>query len=349
VNRPVQATLTATVVVLAVGVAGAATIGFGGDSPTTTNSTAPAPATAPVTRTTLTETRQVAGTLDYGEQVMVNGRGSGVITWLPPLGAVISRGRPVYKADNRPVSLFYGGLPLFRQLRPGDTGDDVTEVERNLAALGYTAITVDKTYTAATATAVRHWRRNLGLTPTGVFDPADVVRAPAALRVTALPAHLGDPARGPVLAYTGTTRMVHIALDVALQGLVKRGVTATVTLPDGRTVNGKVASIGTVATAGETPTDPATIAVTVSLTDQAALGSLDQAPVVVRVVSASVKDALTVPVAALVALSEGGYGVQVVTGSNSRYVPVHLGMFANGRVQITGEGITEGILVGVPS
>ncbi|GIF98857.1 peptidoglycan-binding domain-containing protein [Catellatospora citrea] len=346
---PVRATLVTGTAVAVAGAVAAAAIGFGGDPPATTDGTAPAPSTAAVTRATLTQTQQVNGTLDYGEPVTVNGRGSGVITWLPAPGAVIRRGKPVYKADNRPVSLFYGGLPLYRPLRAGDTGDDVHEVESNLAALGHTGFTVDDTYTASTAAAVRKWQKSAGRPQTGVFDPVDVVRAPAELRVTTLSGHLGDPADGPVLAYTGTTRMVRIALDVGLQGLVKQGVSATVTLPGGKTVDGTVTTVGSVATAGQAPSDPATIAVTVTLADQSALGALDQAPVGVKLVSASVPDALTVPVAALVALSEGGYGVQVVTGAASRYVPVQLGMFANGRVQITGEGITEGTLVGVPS
>src|SRR6266540_3046761 len=125
-----------------------------------------------------------------------------------------------------PERLFYGGLPLFRQLHTGDTGDDVKEVEENLAALGYTGFTVDQTYTAATASMVRKWQHDTSLTQTGVFDPAD----------------------GPILTYTGTTRMVRIALDVALQGLVKQGITATVTLPDRKTVNGTVGTVGAVAT-----------------------------------------------------------------------------------------------------
>jgi hypothetical protein len=68
----------------------------------------------------------------------------------------------------------------------------------------------------------------------------------------------------------------------------------------------------------------------------------------VALVSAHVDNVLTVPVAALVALAEGGYGVQVVDGSTTRYVAVRTGMFANGRVEIAGEGITAGTLVGVP-
>jgi peptidoglycan hydrolase-like protein with peptidoglycan-binding domain len=324
----------------------AAAYGFGGGPPTTA-ATAPTLATVAVTRTTLTQTQQVMGTLDYGAPATVSG-GGGVVTWLPALGAVIRRGEPVYRVDNRPVPLFYGGLPLYRQLRVGDTGEDVREVEQNLAALGYRGITVDASYTAATASAVRKWQKDTGRAPTGVFDPADVVMA-TELRVASLAAHLGDAADGPILAYTGTTRMVRIALDVALQSLVKEGIAATVTLPDGAPVNGTVATVGSVATAGRAPEDPATIAVTVTLADQSRLGALDQAPVGVKLVSATLENVLTVPVVALVALAEGGYGVQVVTGTTSRYVAVQLGMFANGRVQITGEGITEGLLVGVPS
>ena len=334
--------------VVAAAVAGAA-VGLGGGSAGAGRGTGPVLATAPVTRATLTQTQQVNGTLGYGAPVTVTGAGSGVITWLPAPGAVIGRGQPVYKADNQPVPLFYGRLPLYRPLQAGDTGADVTEVERNLAALGYTGVTVDGYYTAATAAAVWQWQHDLGLTPTGVLTPAEVVLAPGKLRVASLAAHLGDPATGPALTYTGTRRVVQVALDVALQRLARRGAAATVTLPDGSTVGGRVATVGAVATAGTAATDPATIAVTVTIAHQAALGRLDLAPVTVKLTSARVENVLTVPVAALVALAGGGYGVQVVTGTATRYVPVQLGMFAGGRVQVTGPGLAAGTRVGVPS
>jgi multidrug efflux pump subunit AcrA (membrane-fusion protein) len=62
------------------------------------------------------------------------------------------------------------------------------------------------------------------------------------------------------------------------------------------------------------------------------------------------ENVLTVPVAALLALAEGGYGVEVVQGSTSTYVPVTTGLFADGRVEISGGGtaIAEGTRVGMP-
>jgi multidrug efflux pump subunit AcrA (membrane-fusion protein) len=64
-------------------------------------------------------------------------------------------------------------------------------------------------------------------------------------------------------------------------------------------------------------------------------------------VSQARKDVLAVPVAALLALPNGGYGVQVVQGGATRIVPVKTGMFAAGRVEVSG-GIAQGVMVGVP-
>jgi peptidoglycan hydrolase-like protein with peptidoglycan-binding domain len=328
--------------------AAVAAAGFGGtDTPPAAATDAP-PATTTVTRMTLTQTVQVNGTLGYGADVTVTGRAHGTITWLPAAGATVHRGQSVYRADNLPVPLWYGDLPLYRTLQSGVTdGPDVKEVEQNLAALGYTGFTVDNKYTSATASAVRRWQHDLGLTETGTVDPAAVVLAHDAIRVATARAPLGDQAGGPVLTYTDTTRVVTIPLDVSKQDLVKPGVAATVTLPDGPNVSGTVQNVGSVATAGGQG-NPATIDVTVQIADQSGLGTLDQAPVDVTLVSAKADNVLTVPVAALVALAEGGYGVQVVTGSTTRYVAVQTGMFANGRVEISGPDITAGTVVGVP-
>jgi hypothetical protein len=54
-------------------------------------------------------------------------------------------------------------------------------------------------------------------------------------------------------------------------------------------------------------------------------------------------------VAALLALAEGGYGVEIVSGSTSRIVAVETGLFADGRVEVAGADLTEGMTVGMPS
>ena len=79
------------------------------------------------------------------------------------------------------------------------------------------------------------------------------------------------------------------------------------------------------------------------------LAGLDQATVQVDFTASKRENVLTVPVAALLALSEGGYGVQVVEGGKTRIIAVETGLFADGRVEVSGDGLREGMTVGMPS
>lgn len=354
-RRRARAAVVAGAAVAVVAAAAAATVGFGGRSEgTAARSTLP-PALGEVTRATLVDYETVSGELGYGDATGVSARGTGTLTWLPALGAPVKRGQQLWRADDQPVVLLYGRLPMYRPLASGTSGADVKQFEENLKALGYTGFTVDDDYSSATADAVRRWQEDLGVPETGRVEPARVVYATGEVRVSALAAHLGDPASGAVLSYTGTTRVVSIDLAVDDQRLAVKGAKATVTLPSGSTVDGVVDSVGTVATAAEsgngqdqTATE-STIEVVVTVADQPALGSLEQGPVDVQLVAEERADVLTVPVAALVALREGGYGVQVVEGSQARYVAVEVGLFAGGRVEVRGEGLAPGTQVGIPT
>jgi len=318
------------------------------------------PATARITKEDLAETETVDGTLGYGDERLATSGLPGVVTWLPAEGSTVSRGKPLYRVDNLPVVLMYGSLPPYRTLRSGDEGVDVKELESNLAALGYDGITVDEEFTDATADAVKQWQADLGLAETGRVELGRIQMASASVRVAALKAETGArtaPGKA-VLSYTGTKRVVAIDLEVTHQNLARKGAKVTVTLPDGKRAKGTVTTVGTVARtpSGSTGTgqpagstdDTATVDVTVTLDDAKIAGSLDAAPVDVEFVSAEHKGVLTVPVASLLALREGGYGVEIVEGGTTRLVAVEVGLFAGGRVEVKGPDIAEGLTVGVP-
>jgi peptidoglycan hydrolase-like protein with peptidoglycan-binding domain len=328
----------------------AGTVGFGA-TPAASSSTLP-PATTTVARGTLVATDNVDGTLGYGDETVVSAHANGTITALPALGATVKRGQAVFRVDDLPIPLLYGRQPVYRRLAPGVEGADVTQFEKELAALGYTGFTVDDSYTSATAAAVKQWQEDLGLDETGTIDVGQVVVAPSPIRVSKLTAGLGDNASGPVLSYTGTSRRVSVDLDVAKQDLAKVGAAATVQLPNGTTVPGKVSAVGTVATstpASQGQQATTTVEVEVTLNDQSKLGSYDEAPVSVTLVAEQRENVLVVPVSALLALAEGGYGVQIVDNGQTRIVAVKTGLFANNKVEISGDGITEGTVVGMPS
>jgi peptidoglycan hydrolase-like protein with peptidoglycan-binding domain len=248
--------------------------------------------------------------------------------------------------------LMYGTMPAYRTLGPGDDGADVEQLERNLDALGYTGFDVDEDFTEATADAVREWQEKLGLAETGRVDLGRVVFAPGAVRVDTVTAGLGAPAAPglAVLDYTGTARLVTAELELSDQTLVTEGARVSVTLPDGTRVAGKVDEVDTVIEpAADQNTEPETkLEAVISLVDQSAARDLMAAAVDVAFTASERKDVLTVPVTALVALAEGGYGVEVVESSGTRYVPVSTGLFSGGRVEVEGVGIDEGTRVGVP-
>jgi hypothetical protein len=136
---------------------------------------------------------------------------------------------------------------------------------------------------------------------------------------------------------------VSIDLDVAERGFVTVGTGATVKLPSGTSVS----SIGTVAQT-KSGSDTSTVEVVVFVADRASSARSTRP----RSRSGSRRASARTywpPISALLALPEGGYGVQVVNGGSTRTVAVQPGMFAGGRVEIGGGGITAGTVVGVPA
>ncbi|MGW1657147.1 peptidoglycan-binding protein [Streptomyces atratus] len=248
-------------------------------------------------------------------------------------------------------------------------GMDVNQFETNLSALGYSGFTVDETYSSLTAAAVKRWQKDLGLPQTGEVDAGDIVYAPGPVRIASTGVRVGADAVGNPLSYTSTSRMVDVDAPASDMNWARRGSEVTVELPDGRSVKGKVTRVGKDASApggggtdsgggadgggdGGSGAKAATVSVVIAFDDQSSLGRLDSGPVTVRHVVAQHKDVLTVPVAALVALAEGGHGLELAEGSEGggtgRFVPVKTGLFADGRVEVSGPQVHEGMKVRIP-
>jgi multidrug efflux system membrane fusion protein len=307
------------------------------------------PLTAAVKRETLIDTKDADGELGYGDTTERACRLSGTITWLAADESVVRRGKPLYRVDDDPVVLLYGTLPAYRTLSSGDTGRDVKQFEKNLWALGYRGFTVDRTYSSATASAVRDWQDDLGLEETGTVDPARVVFASGPVRVAGHSVSAGAAAQPgtAVLDTTGTGRVATVELDISDQRLARKGASVQVTLPDGTETRGRITDVDTVVTPAEGQQE-ATTSLSVTIGFAKAPKGLDQAAVTVAFVASERKDVLTVPLAALLALAEGGYGLQVVEAGTTRFVAVETGLFADGRVEVSGGGITAGTMVGLP-
>uniref|UniRef100_UPI003523D8A5 peptidoglycan-binding protein n=1 Tax=Streptomyces sp. PU_AKi4 TaxID=2800809 RepID=UPI003523D8A5 len=231
-------------------------------------------------------------------------------------------------------------------------GMDVLQFETNLAALGYTGFTVDERFTARTADAVERWQKSLGIPETGRVGIGDVIYSAGKVRIGRPGVRLGEAVTENALTYTGTARKVVVDASAADASWAVRGAAVRVRLPDGKTVGGEVASVGRQASAPEGGSGEdgsgqggATVPVTVTIEDQKSVGRLESGPVTVEYVGREAKDVLTVPVAALVALAEGGHGLETADGG---FVAVKTGLFADGKVEVSGSAVRAGLKVRIP-
>jgi hypothetical protein len=378
----------AVVVVAAAGLGGADGAGvFRSPTPAVSNS-GYATGTAAVTRGSLTEQTQEDATLgDAGSYTVLvpgasgsggpagSGSGSQTFTWLPSVGQVIRQGQEVYQVSGTPVVLLYGNVPAYRDLSEGMTGADVTELNTDLVRLGYAGSAALGPrpgwdyFSGETAYALGLLQAHLGLGVTGTLPLGQAVFLPGAIEVTGLgsgvvPGASATSGAAVVLTGSSLTPVVTADLDASLQTEVAAGDKVSVTLPDGSVTPGVISSVSTASVAsssssssssgngqgpGSSGSGPATITVVVSLSDPAAAGNLNQAPVDVTITTGSVSNVLIVPVDALLAQPGGRYAVEVTGPGGHHLVSVTPGLFddAAGTVQVTGN-LTPGQRVVVP-
>ena len=166
---------------------------------------------------------------------------------------------------------------------------------------------------------------------------------------------------------TSSTHLVAtVDLDASKQSEAKVGEKVTVEMPAGNTLNGKIIAVSPVAQSssdsgssgssgsGASSSDSSsssssgsgtsTVPVTVALHGHHKGAGLDQAAVSVNFAQASAKNVLSVPVTALLATAGGNYAVQEAAAPH-KVIPVKVGLFAAGYVQISGSGINSGLQV----
>jgi hypothetical protein len=362
----------AVVLVLAVGAGGAAiaiTKPFGDDArPPARVGTGTALAT--VREGPLSSQVNQNGTLSFkaqsdGTPYPVINQARGIYTWVPPVGKQIKCGQWLYRVEDRPIPLLCGKNPAYRALSEGDSGWDVRQLNAALVSLHYAKRSEldpkSDDFDSETAEAVENLQDHLGVDETGELKLGDAVFLPGPLWIQKVTGKIGTRSGpgAPVLQATTTGREVRVDLNAAQQSEVKAGDRAQITLPDNRVTAGVVDRIGTIASSqdsgsgadSDSGSSAATLPVYITLKHPKDAGKLDQAPVQVQITTGGVKNALIVPVTALIGRAGGGYAVETVDAQNVPHlVPVTLGLFddADGLVQVTGN-LTAGQHVVVPA
>jgi hypothetical protein len=142
--------------------------------------------------------------------------------------------------------------------------------------------------------------------------------------------------------------VVTVKVDASKRNLVAAGDTVDIELPGGKRIPGTVDSVGTSASSESNGAggggDPE---VQVTITPNGSTDGLDGSPVDVYVTRRKAENVLAVPVGALLALAEGGYGVELA--ESRELVAVETGLFADGMVEVRGDGLEPGVKVVVPA
>lgn len=321
-------------------------------------------ATDTVTKGDLQGQTSVSGTLRYSDSRKFKSGFEGVLIQVPASGAVLTQGDVLYRTGNETAYLMRGNLPAWRSFEAGmEDGEDIRQLETALRDLGYFDYEPDDHFSWATTSAILKWQKDLDLPRTGTLPLGRIVFTPGDLRVGTVTARVGDriAADAELFDVTSTTQVVDANIKLSDQKLAVAGTAVTIKLPDAKKTAGKITSVGTPtekssgsgsgsgAGSGSGESKERVIPITVTLTDASATTNFQEVSVTVDLPSEKRTGVLSVPVGALLALSADQYGVEIVeAGGTTRKVPVTIGLFAGGRVEISGKDISEGQRVVVP-
>jgi len=267
-----------------------------------------------------------------------------VVELLVGVGDAVSQGTPVMVVRTQRVA----GSGLTADSEAPSSSADVLQLQEALVRLGY-SVPTDGVAGSETAAAIAAWQSDLGAEVDGVVDLGEVIFLPEPVRVIEASLTIGSPVNdgSAVLATSSSSSVVLVDLPADDQDLLEVGLEVIVEMPDGTEVPAIVTEISGIAVrnaAGEVVFET-----TIELIDETVGADLDQAPVDVLVVTDSRSQVLAVPVTALLALAEGGYAVEVEqSGGSVGLVGVEPGLYADGWVEVTTDGLTAGDLVVVP-
>ena len=306
-----------------------------------------------VVRKDIVETKKVQATVGFGTAITLPIEAEGLVTWAPPVGSALTSGDVIVEVSGRPVVLVVGESPLYRPLRlvgrfevdeartrlGQQTGVDVGQLQRYLVSEGFDdkgRMTADEVFGTSTQRAVKAWQTSIGHPATGVVDASQLVFMSSdvvlqtGFTVGQAFAPVDVTGTGTILHVVGSTSlrdffpvgdMIELATEPPVVGEVVRSTRVANDNGDG------VSQLIEISVAGVNP---------------------DELGQSVEVVGSATKavDVLTVPVRALLAMSDRGWQVEVDGGAGVQRVNVEL-------VEVFGttaviNGLEEGDQVVIP-
>jgi membrane fusion protein, multidrug efflux system len=226
--------------------------------------------TAPVQDTVIRNTVQADGLITKPPQISsLSGGGGGggagggdaqqVVTKIfHPPGSFVAPGSVIIEVAGRPFFVLQGSVPAYRDMAPGESGSDITQLQAGLEALGFSVGgDASGTYGPGTSAAVAAFYQSLGYTapaaPTGskghhgtevpLSEIMFVPRLPA--QVVKLGGHVGSIVSGSLVTLSLGSPSIKGQLNPAYGPLVRPGMHVTITTQGSpATAHATIASVG---------------------------------------------------------------------------------------------------------
>lgn len=272
----------------------------------------------PVVRQDVIETVKAQAGVGNGTGITLPIEAEGLVTWAQPAGSVLTSGDIIVEVSGRPILLVIGERPLYRPLRlvgryetdeantrlGQQTGADVAQLQQYLIAEGFDdkgRLTVDEVFGVSTQRAVKQWQASVGHPATGVVDASQLVfftndvLLQTELAVGQQFTEVGVTGTGTVLQVEGSTSLrdffpvgetVEVNTEPPMTGVVIRST---------RVAGGDDGGVRQLIEISVEGANPDELGQSVEV-----IGSMIQAA-----------DVLTVPVRALLAMTGGGWQVEV--------------------------------------
>ena len=265
----------------------------------------------------------------------------------------------------------YGEHPAWRSFETGmSAGDDIYQLEQNLVSLGYDkdkSILIDREFDENTHKAVEAMQSLMGVSVTGKLSFKDIlfIPGPTVVQYSSSHAELGAMivTTNPVLGLipiekvieksgepevTKSLQKVNSSIEVANQDLVGVGLSVSIELPDENIIAGTISDIGEIAVIPLGNQGEPYLEIVIAIDEVESFPEWTGATVTVSVTKKLASDVLAAPVTSLLAVLGGGYAIEIIENGLTKLVPVSVGLYADGYVEIDGDGIKEGTEVIVP-
>jgi peptidoglycan hydrolase-like protein with peptidoglycan-binding domain len=180
-------------------------------------------------------------------------------------GSFVSPGNVIIEVAGRPLFVFQGTVPAYRDMAPGESGSDVAQLQAGLQSLGFgTGSDASGVYGPGTAAAVAAFYQSIGYSaPVVSLGPkADrgaeiplseimfVPRFPA--QVVGLGGSVGSIVKDPLVTLSLGTPAIRGQLNPAYGSLVRPGMHVTITAQgSSASVRGTITSVGQGAQSGK--------------------------------------------------------------------------------------------------